>query len=102
MNKDASNCRIFCFTRYLTMNGITYIEDFLTNPGDLFTLLTTSVQWDERMTARKTASFGQAYNYSQLSYPFREFLPEIEAINVRLEPVIGFKPNNCLINYYLD
>jgi len=54
------------------------------------------------MTARKTASFGKAYNYSQIKYPYQEFLPELEIINKKLKTVIGFEPNNCLINYYLD
>lgn len=54
------------------------------------------------MTARKTASFGKAYNYSQIEYPYQEFLPELEVINKKLKTVIGFEPNNSLINYYLD
>lgn len=84
------------------MEGILHIENFINKPNELFDLLTTTVKWDERMTARKTASFGKAYNYSQMHYPYQEFLPEIELINNKLKPVIGFKPNNCLINYYLD
>ena len=82
--------------------GITYIEDFVSDPQGLFDFLTHAVNWDERMTARKTASYGKAYNYSQMSYPFQEFLPEIAAINRQLQPVIGFEPNNCLINFYPD
>lgn len=54
------------------------------------------------MTARKTASFGEAYNYSQIEYPYQEFLPELKEINQKVSPIIGFEPNNCLINYYLD
>ncbi|SNR62084.1 alpha-ketoglutarate-dependent dioxygenase AlkB [Flavobacterium sp. ov086] len=84
------------------MDGITYIENFIDNPNELFDLLTSTVKWDERMTARKTASFGKAYNYSQIDYPFQEFLPELDSIINQLKPVIGFEPNNCLINYYLD
>ncbi len=84
------------------MDGILHIENFIDDPNTLFDLLTVTVKWDERMTARKTASFGKAYNYSQIQYPYQEFLPEIEFINNKLKPVIGFKPNNCLINYYLD
>ena len=38
----------------------------------------------------------------QMAYPYLEFLPELEVFNVQLETAIGFKPNNCLINYYLD
>ena len=84
------------------MDGITYIENFIDNPSQLFNLLISTVKWDERMTARKTASFGKAYNYSQIEYPYQEFLPELEVINKKLKTVIGFEPNNCLINYYLD
>ena len=47
----------------------------------------------QRMAARKTASFGQAYNYSQMAYPYQEFLPELEAINVQLETLFGFFSN---------
>jgi alkylated DNA repair dioxygenase AlkB len=84
------------------MDGITYIENFIENPSQLFNLLISTVKWDERMTARKTASFGKAYNYSQIEYPYQAFLPELEVINKKLKTVIGFEPNNCLINYYLD
>jgi len=84
------------------MEGITYIDNFIENPTALFNFLKTTVKWDERMTARKTASFGKAYNYSQINYPYQAFLPELEAIIKKLKPVIGFEPNNCLINYYLD
>jgi hypothetical protein len=62
------------------MDGITYIENFIDNPSQLFNLLISTVKWDERMTARKTASFGKAYNYSQIEYPYQEFLPELEVI----------------------
>ncbi len=84
------------------MNGITHIENFIDNPNELFSILTTTVNWDSRMTARKTASFGKSYNYSQIDYPYQDFLPELEIINKKLKTVIGFEPNNCLINYYLD
>lgn len=84
------------------MDGILYIEKFIGQPDQLFHYLVAQVKWDERMAARKTASFGKAYNYSQMAYPFQEFLPQLESINLQLEPAIGFKPNNCLINYYLD
>ena len=84
------------------MDGIIYIEDFIDHPTELFALLTSNVKWDERMTARKTASFGKAYNYSQIDYPYQDFLPELREIIRQLKPVIGFEPNNCLINYYVD
>ena len=84
------------------MEGIIHIEHFIDHPAGLFDILSTTVRWDERMTARKTASFGKAYNYSQMAYPYQVFLPELSLIIKQLEPVIGFEPNNCLINYYQD
>lgn len=84
------------------MNGVTFIPDFIAGPEELFSVLRDNVLWDERMHARKTASFGVAYNYSQMSYPFQAFTPELEAIIAKISPTLGFTPNNCLINYYLD
>lgn len=84
------------------MEGITYIENFIDNSSSLFEMLKDNVAWDERMASRKTASFGQAYNYSQISYPFQEFTKEIKAILDSIDTTLGFKPNNCLVNYYLD
>ena len=84
------------------MNGITFIENFIENSDELFDHLITTVEWDERMTARKTASFGKAYNYSQINYPNQDFLPELVSIIEKLNETIGFESNNCLINYYLD
>ncbi|MCF6407899.1 alpha-ketoglutarate-dependent dioxygenase AlkB [Chitinophaga filiformis] len=84
------------------MNGITFIPDFIPDPEGLFSSLRENVLWDERMLARKTASFGVAYNYSQMNYPFQAFSPELEAIVMRISDTLGFTPNNCLINYYLD
>lgn len=84
------------------MDGITYIEHFINNPSAIFELLKNTVIWDERMSARKTASFGKAYNYSQMSYPFQEFIPELQEIRSKIQNTLNFMPNNCLINYYLN
>ena len=77
------------------MDGITYIENFIDNPEAMFDYLSANVNWDERMSARKTASFGKAYNYSQMAYPYQAFLPELQTIIEDLKPVIGFEANNC-------
>lgn len=84
------------------MEGIIYIENFIENPKELYDFLVDHIEWDNKMTARKTASFGKAYNYSQMQYPFKELPDKILEIIKELEPVIGFTPNNCLINYYPD
>ena len=84
------------------MEGILHIENFISDPNALFTNLVKMVDWDERMSARKTASYGKAYNYSQINYPFQSFLPELQEVIEKLIVSISFEPNNCLINYYLD
>ncbi len=84
------------------MEGITFIKNCIDDPAGLYELLDRGVDWDTRMKARKTASFGVAYNYSQMSYAEREFLPELQLLVELIEEKIGFKPNNCLINFYAD
>ena len=84
------------------MNGITFIENFIEKPLELFEKLKNKVEWDERMSARKTASFGKAYNYSQICYPFQEFTEDLSILIELINKTLNFKPNNCLINYYLD
>jgi alkylated DNA repair dioxygenase AlkB len=85
-----------------TTNGIVYIDNFINEPTALFEHLVTKVIWDERMAARKTASFGKSYNYSQIYYPFQDFLPELEILKLKIQDQLHFTPNNCLINYYND
>lgn len=84
------------------MNGITFIPSFIDDAPGLFGLLDSTAAWDHRMAARKTASYGVAYNYTQMSYPFREMLPELKGIAGKIAIALGFTPNNCLINYYPD
>ncbi|MEO1053066.1 MAG: alpha-ketoglutarate-dependent dioxygenase AlkB [Bacteroidota bacterium] len=84
------------------MNGITFIEIFIEEPQEFFLDLRASIDWDERMTARKTASYGVAYNYSQMSYPFHPMLPGLASMSKKIDETIGFEPNNCLINYYMN
>ena len=82
------------------IDGITYLENFISDASLLFEHLKKNIDWDERMKTRKTASFGLAYNYSQIIYPSKEMLPKLKEICILIEKNIGFKPNNCLINLY--
>lgn len=75
---------------------------FVKNPSELFLTLKNKVAWDERMKARKTASFGVSYDYSQIAYPQTEMLPALVSICESIEKELGFYPNNCLLNYYQD
>jgi alkylated DNA repair dioxygenase AlkB len=77
------------------------IEDvFLSDHQELFQALVETVDWDDRMAARRTASFGRPYNYSQMDYvdsPIPELLlPVIDQLERRL----AIRFNNCLLNYY--
>jgi len=76
--------------------------DFLSAPAALFSKLDNEVIWDERMRARKTASFGVAYDYSQISYAPTAMPDFFQIICQDLENELGFLPNNCLLNFYTD
>lgn len=84
------------------MNGITFIPEFIGAAGSLFHYLKYNADWDLSMTSRRTASYGKAYNYSQISYPDCPFLIGLECLVEGIANTLGFTPNNCLINYYLD
>ena len=82
------------------IDGVTYIENFYPNTTHLFSDLLENVVWDERMKARKTASFGVAYNYSQIGYPDQVMPSDIKLLCTSIQAQIGFELNNCLINFY--
>ena len=79
---------------------IKILEDFISKTINLFNHIRNNVVWDERIKARKTASFGVSYNYSGLTYPEAEMFPALIPICQKIQQKIGFLPNNCLLNYY--
>lgn len=86
----------------MTGPPIYLVDDFLKNASELFDYLLRSIVWDERMKARQTASFGLSYDYSQISYAEVALPPELDAICEDINVKLGFKPNNCLANFYTD
>lgn len=77
------------------------IEDaFYSDHEVLFKLLVTSIEWDDRMSARRTASFGRPYNYSQIDYPETPIPLELQTLLAMLDKRLHIKFNNCLLNYY--
>ena len=68
----------------------------------LFEDIKLNTKWDESIRSRKTVSYGIPYNYSGITYS-RSAIPNYldELRNLVLHHV-GFLPNNCLINYYLN
>jgi alkylated DNA repair dioxygenase AlkB len=79
-----------------------FIPDFLDEPDRHLRQLLETVTWDTRMRARRTASYGVAYNYSQIHYPATPLPAWAQRLGERLQPVIGFSANNCLLNLYED
>ncbi len=86
----------------MTPPEIDFFPDFIADPHRLFNHLKDSVLWDERMRARKTASFGAPYDYSQITYPAVPMPEALEQLCGPIEQLLGFRPNNCLLNCYPD
>ena len=66
----------------------------------LFDSLLVQIEWDERMKARKTACFGQTYDDSGVDYQVVLMHPLLEPLCETIERAVGFRPTNCLLNYY--
>ncbi|MCX4029277.1 hypothetical protein H0A36_07290 [Endozoicomonas sp. SM1973] len=60
--------------------SIKIIESFVKKPEKLFECLRDSIKWDERMKARKTASFGLSYDYSGITYPQAAMHSDLEPL----------------------
>ncbi|MBK8455386.1 MAG: alpha-ketoglutarate-dependent dioxygenase AlkB [Thiofilum sp.] len=86
----------------MTTLNVHFNPNFITQSLALFEFIKTNIQWDERMRARKTASFGVPYNYSQIDYPIEPMPDYLNLIAQKIESELGFLPNNCLLNYYPD
>jgi alkylated DNA repair dioxygenase AlkB len=75
-------------------------QEFYPKHAVLFAELMASVKWDESMKARKTASFGKPYDYSQMSYGATDMptclVDVVECLKLRLNILF----NNCLLNLY--
>ncbi len=84
------------------INGLIHQVCFYQEADSLFERLLNSEAWDERMKSRKTMSYGRAYNYSQIVYPDQKMPPYLEDICEGIKTLLGYKPNNCLINLYPD
>lgn len=80
-----------------------WIDDCFVSDGDaLYARLASEIRWDERIRARKVASFGRAYNYSGTVWPEVDFPEPMRALLAQVSARLGYMPNNCLANYYPD
>lgn len=84
------------------IEGTLYVDDFIDNPDSLFNSIRDNADWDRRMLSRLTASFGVSYDYSGISYPESPFPDYLSDLMNKINASVGFRPNNCLINYYTD
>jgi alkylated DNA repair dioxygenase AlkB len=77
-----------------------YHAGALTDPDADLAFLLTEVTWDERMRARRTASFGLPYNYSGQHHDAATVPPQIAAIADLSGAHAGHPFNGCLANLY--
>jgi alkylated DNA repair dioxygenase AlkB len=82
--------------------GVRVESGFAPDGDALFAHLGEATAWDTRMRARRTASFGVPYNYSGITYPLAPVPEPVAALMERLTGQLGWRPNNCLANYYPD
>jgi alkylated DNA repair dioxygenase AlkB len=86
----------------LAAGSVRLVPGFLADAGILYEHLAATVEWDTRLKARKSASFGRAYNYSGVVWPDAPFPDAVAALLPRVAAEAGFEPNNCLANFYPD
>jgi alkylated DNA repair dioxygenase AlkB len=84
------------------INGVTYLDNFIDNHHSLFLTIKNTSNWDKRMSSRLTVSFGNSYDYSGITYPNTTMPDYLNNIIDSINNTLGFIPNNCLVNYYLD
>jgi alkylated DNA repair dioxygenase AlkB len=84
------------------IDGIRYIDGFVNDDVNLFNIIRDTSYWDRSMMSRLTTSFGVPYNYSGINYNTIDIPDYLSDVVNRINDFIGFTPNNCLINYYLD
>ncbi|AMV21502.1 alpha-ketoglutarate-dependent dioxygenase AlkB [Planctomyces sp. SH-PL14] len=75
-------------------------QEFYSAHAELFAELLRSVTWDQSMKARRTASFGKPYIYSQMNYEVSEMLPCLVPVGEILSKRLSVHFNNCLLNLY--
>lgn len=83
--------------------GVAFFRpDLLADSQGLFDQLVAEIIWDDRIRARRVASFGVPYNYSGTVWPDAPLPDTILPVSAAIARVVGYEPNNCLLNYYPD
>lgn len=81
--------------------GSKLLDNYVSNKKELFDNL-MGLDYDKSMRARWTASFGKSYDYSGKTYPYVPMPNFLDDLIPGIMALIGFEPNNCLINLYHD
>ena len=81
-------------------SSIIFKQDFFEDPQSIYDFLMANVTWENNIRARKTARFGQPNIDSAHADAYEDFFPIMDKLSEQLEPVLGYKPNNCFLNYY--
>lgn len=79
---------------------VDYLPGALPDPDALYARLLAEVAWDDRMRARRTASFGVPYDYSGVAYPHAPWPELLDGPRRVVAERCGFEANNCLLNAY--
>jgi alkylated DNA repair dioxygenase AlkB len=86
--------------RSMDAPNLRYLPCAVADADRLFEQLNSEISWDERMEARRTASFGRPYDYSGQVYapaPMPAVVLEIARV---AGEVAGHPFDNCLCNLY--
>ena len=80
------------------------VPSFLTSDKakSLFNELVAQVGWDTSMKARKTACYGETYDESGVDFVVQKMHPLLVPLCDEISAEVGFRPTNCLLNYYED
>lgn len=78
------------------------IQEWVTEADALLRQSLAYPEWDGRMRARLTASFGVPYNYSGMEHPRAAMPRSLERMCTCLQAALGYRPDSCLANYYPD
>jgi alkylated DNA repair dioxygenase AlkB len=81
---------------------VCYVPEFIGNHSIWFERLQSSLNWNCQYKSRKTATFGVSYNYKAGTKKVSAMPGFLEPVCEKIRIVFGYKPNNCLANYYPD
>src|SRR5262249_13134080 len=95
-------CRLNDEPTMTTKPGVILYPQVAESAEALFIRIRDETSWDQRMRARKTASFGVAYNYSGIEYPDVPMPAHLLELAQRVAATVGHPINNCLVNFYPD